>query len=78
MRLSIFWRLTIGFVAIIALVSGVNIFALHQIRQITEFSNSLVSKHYPAIESAKWLIDSLYAQVRNEKKYLASSLTWRN
>jgi len=71
MRLSIFWRLTIGFVAIIALVSGVNIFALHQIRQITEFSNSLVSKHYPAIESAKWLIDSLYAQVRNEKKYLA-------
>jgi len=44
MRLSIFWHLTIGFVAIIALVSGVNIFAVHQIRQITEFSTSLVSK----------------------------------
>jgi len=71
MRLSIFWRLTIGFLAIIALVSGVNLFALHQIRQITEFSNALVSTHYPAIDSAKWLVDSLYAQIRNEKKYLA-------
>ncbi len=71
MRLSIFWRLTIGFLAIIALVSGVNLFALHQIRQITEFSNALVSKHYPAIDSARWLIDSVYAQVRNEKKYFA-------
>jgi two-component system, NtrC family, sensor histidine kinase GlrK len=71
MRLSIFWRLTIGFLAIIMLVSGVNLFALHQIRQITEFSNALVSTHYPAIDSAKWLIDSIYVQVRNEKKYLA-------
>jgi two-component system sensor histidine kinase GlrK len=71
MRLSIFWRLTIGFLAIIVLVSGVNLFALHQIRQITEFSNALVSTHYPAIDTAKWLIDSLYAQIRNEKKYLA-------
>ena len=71
MRLSIFWRLTIGFLAIIVLVSGVNLFALHQIRQITEFSNALVSTHYPAIDSAKWLTDSIYAQVRNEKKYLA-------
>ncbi|MEP6887469.1 MAG: ATP-binding protein [Nitrospirales bacterium] len=71
MRLSIFWRLTIGFLAIIVLVSGVNLFALHQIRQITEFSNALVSTHYPAIDTAKWLIDNLYAQVRNEKKYLA-------
>ncbi|WP_447985698.1 HAMP domain-containing sensor histidine kinase [Nitrospira sp. Nam74] len=71
MRLSIFWRLTIGFLAIIVLVSAVNLFALHQIRQITEFSNALVSTHYPAIDTAKWLIDSLYAQVRNEKKYLA-------
>lgn len=71
MRLSIFWRLTIGFVTIIALVSGVNLFALHQIRQITQFSNALVSKHYPAIDSAKWMLDSLYGQVRNEKKYLA-------
>lgn len=70
-RLSIFWRLTIGFVAIIALVTAVNLFALHQIRQITELSTQLVSRHYPAIESAKWMIDSLYAQVRNEKKYLA-------
>ncbi|WP_447978949.1 HAMP domain-containing sensor histidine kinase [Candidatus Nitrospira bockiana] len=71
MRLSIFWRLTIGFLAIIALVLAVNLFALHQIRQITDLTTALVARHYPAIESAKWLIDSLYGQVRNEKKYLA-------
>ena len=71
MRVSIFWRLTIGFLTIIALVTAVNLFALHQIRQITELSTRLVAAHYPAIESAKWLIDRLYAQVRSEKKYLA-------
>jgi two-component system sensor histidine kinase GlrK len=71
MRVSIFWRLTIGFLTIIALVTAVNLFALHQIRQITELSTRLVADHYPAIESAKWLIDRLYAQVRSEKKYLA-------
>src|ERR1044072_5839738 len=68
MRVSIFWRLTIGFLTIIALVTAVNLFALHQ---ITELSTRLVADHYPAIESAKWLIDRLYAQVRSEKKYLA-------
>lgn len=71
MRLSIFWRLTIGFLAVIAIAAAVNMFALNQVRQITEASTELVSKHYPAIESAKWLEGSLYAQLRSEKKYLA-------
>ncbi|MGH7232529.1 MAG: sensor histidine kinase [Nitrospiraceae bacterium] len=71
MKLSIFWRLTIGFLAIIAVVTAVNLFALYQIREITESSTELVSKRYPAIESGKWLIANLYAQERSEKKYLA-------
>jgi two-component system sensor histidine kinase GlrK len=71
MRLSIFWRLTIGFLAIILVVTAVTLFALYQIRQITESSTELVSKHYPAIESAKWLMTHLYSQEQSEKRYLA-------
>ncbi len=71
MRLSIFWRLTIGFLAIILVVTAVTLFALYQIRQITESTTELVSKHYPAIESAKWLMTNLYAQEQSEKRYLA-------
>ncbi|MER3421915.1 MAG: hypothetical protein C4293_00460, partial [Nitrospiraceae bacterium] len=56
---------------IIAIATAVNLFALNQMRQITAASTELVSKHYPAIESAKWLEESLYAQLRSEKKYLA-------
>ena len=71
MQLSIFWRLTIGFLVIIAVVTAVNVFALNQIKQITESSAELVLQHYPAIESAKWLMTNLYAQERSEKKYFA-------
>jgi two-component system sensor histidine kinase GlrK len=71
MQLSIFWRLTIGYLAIIAVVTAVNLFALNQIRQITESSTELVLKHYPAIEGGKWLIANLYAQELSERKYLA-------
>ena len=71
MQLSIFWRVTIGFLAIILVVTAVNLFALHQIKQITDSSTELVGKHYPSIESAKWLIANLYSQERSERKYFA-------
>lgn len=70
-RLSIFWRLTIGFLAIVALMSAVCAFALYQIRQIVDQSTTLVSEHYPAIDSAKWLLSSIYAQERSDRQYLA-------
>ncbi|MGH7230279.1 MAG: sensor histidine kinase [Nitrospiraceae bacterium] len=70
-RLSIFGRLTIGFVAIILIVTAVNVFALYQIRHITEQSAALVSQHYPAIDGTKWLLANLYAQERSEREYLA-------
>lgn len=71
MRLSIFWRLALGSLAIIVVVAGVNIYALSQLRQLSALSTELVSYHYPAIETAKRLIASLYTQLRSEKKYLA-------
>ena len=52
-------------------MAGVNLYALLHLRQLTALSTQLVSYHYPAIEGAKRLVSSLYAQLRNEKKYLA-------
>lgn len=71
MRLSIFWRLALGSLAIIMAVAGVNLYALFQLRQLTKLNTELVSYHQPAIETAKHLITSLYAQLRSAKKYLA-------
>ncbi len=52
-------------------MAGVNFYALLHLRQLTALSTQLVSYHYPAIEGAMRLVSSLYAQLRNEKKYLA-------
>ncbi|WP_447984925.1 sensor histidine kinase [Nitrospira sp. Nam74] len=70
-RLSIFGRLTIGFLAIIVVMASVSMFALYQIRQIIEQSTSLVAHHYPAIDTAKWLLANIYAQERSDREYLA-------
>ena len=70
MRLSLFWRLVLGSLAIVVVVAGVNVYALTQLRQLTTLSSELVSRHYPAIESAKRLITGVSSQLRNEKKYL--------
>lgn len=69
MRLSIFWRLALGSLAIILVVAGVNLYALFQLRQLTKLNSELVSYHTPAIDQAKHLITSLYAQLRSEKQY---------
>jgi len=70
-RLSIFGRLTVGFLAIILVMAAVSTFALYQIRQIIEQSTALVSHHYPAIDAAQWLLSSVYAQERSDREYLA-------
>jgi two-component system, NtrC family, sensor histidine kinase GlrK len=70
-RLSIFGRLTVGFLAIILVMATVSTFALYQIRQIIEQSTALVSHHYPAIDAAQWLLSSVYAQERSDREYLA-------
>ena len=70
MRLSLFWRLVLGSLAIVMVVAVVNVYALTQLRQLTALNSELVFRHYPAIESAKRLMNGLSSQLRNEKKYL--------
>jgi two-component system, NtrC family, sensor histidine kinase GlrK len=57
---------------IITVMGGVNLYALFQLRQLTAMSTQMASYHYPAVESAKRLLGSLYAQLNSEKKFLAT------
>ena len=69
-RLSIFWRLALGYVTILALVIGVNLYILNQFRTLTDLGAELATHHFPAVETAKQLISSLYAQLKSDKQYL--------
>src|SRR5438132_2056349 len=69
--LSIFWRLVLSSLAIVALMAAVNVFALSQVRQLAALSTQLVSYHYPVIDQAELLIANLYSQLRSQKQYLA-------
>jgi two-component system sensor histidine kinase GlrK len=70
-QLSIFWRLVLTSLIIITVMAGVNLYALFQLRQLTVLSTEMVSYHYPAIETAKRLLNSLFGQLQSEKKYVA-------
>jgi two-component system sensor histidine kinase GlrK len=72
MQLSIFWRLVLTSLLIIAVMAGVNLYALFQLRELTALSTEMASYHYPAVEAAKRLLGSLYVQLNSEKKYLAT------
>lgn len=72
MRLSIFWRLILTSLLIIAVMAGVNLYALFQLRQLTALSTEMALYHYPAVEAAKRLQDSLYEQLNSEKKFWAT------
>lgn len=60
MKLSIFWRLVLTSLLIIIVMAGVNLYALFQLRELTVLSTEMASYHYPAVESAKRLVGSLY------------------
>lgn len=69
-QLSIFWRLALGYLTILAMVIGVNLYILNQFRDLTDLSAELATHHFPAVETAKQLITSLYAQLKSDKQYL--------
>lgn len=69
-RLSIFSRLALGYLTIIGLVIGVNLYILNQLQTLTELGTELVAHHYPAVETSKRLINSLFVQLKSDKQYL--------
>ena len=71
MRLSIFWRLVLTYLIIIAVMTAVNLYALLQIRTLAGLNTEVGSHHHPEIDSAKRLLTSFYEQIQSEKKYVA-------
>lgn len=71
MRLSIFWRLILTYLVIIAVMAGVNVYALLQIRTLAGLNTEVGSHHHPEIDSAKRLLASFYEQLQSERKYVA-------
>ncbi len=69
-RLSIFWRLALGYLTVLALVIGVNLYILNQFRVLTELGAELATHQFPGVETAKRLLTSLYAQLKSDKQYL--------
>jgi len=69
-KLSIFVRLTLGYLTIMSLVIGVNLFILNQLRTLSELGTELVSYYYPTVETGKRLITSLLVQLKSDKQYL--------
>jgi hypothetical protein len=59
-----------GYVTILALVIVVNLYILNKFRAITEFGAELATHRCPAVETAKQLITSFYAQLKSDKQYL--------
>ncbi|MCH7614784.1 MAG: hypothetical protein IH978_03455 [Nitrospinae bacterium] len=69
-KLSIFVRLTLGYLTIMGLVIGVNWFILNQLRTLSELGTELVSYYYPTVETGKRLLTSLLVQLKSDKQYL--------
>jgi len=69
-KLSIFVRLTLGYLTIMSLVIGVNWFILNQLRTLSDLGTELVSYYYPTVETGKRLITSLLVQLKSDKQYL--------
>lgn len=71
MGLPIFWRLVLATLLIVGVMTGVTIYALFQLRQLTAVSNEMATHHYPAIETSKRLMTLILDTQQNEKKFLA-------
>lgn len=71
MGLPIFWRLVLTTLVIIGVMTGVTIYALFQLRQITILTTEMAVSHYPAIETSKRLTTLLLGGIQSEKKFLA-------
>ncbi len=69
-KVSIFFRLVLGYLTIIGLVVGVNWYILNQLRTLSELGTELVSYSYPAVETSKRLLASLLVQLKSDKQYL--------
>lgn len=70
MRLSIFWRVILAQIPLIALILGVSLYAFFHLNQLTILTTELLTIEASRIEAEKQLLSIFLAQMRNAEKYL--------
>lgn len=70
MRLSLFSRLTLGYLAIFLLVTTVSAYAIYQLRRFDALTRSILSVDNNVLELEKVLSDLLYSQSRFEQNFV--------
>lgn len=70
MRLSIFWRVILAQIPLIALILGVSLYAFLHLNQLTVLTTELLTTEASRIEAEKQLLTIFLAQMRNAEKYL--------
>jgi two-component system sensor histidine kinase GlrK len=69
-RLTLFSRLILGYLAVFALVIAVGIYALRQLERFDDITQSILERDNRILEYEKKLSDSFLSQVRYERKYV--------
>jgi two-component system sensor histidine kinase GlrK len=72
MKLTIFSRLVIGFLAIFILAMAVSVYAIVQLRKLERDTQTIILKDSRLTTYEKKLTDLLLSQMRNEKKFIIS------
>jgi two-component system, NtrC family, sensor histidine kinase GlrK len=70
MRLTIFWRIVLAQVSLMALIVVVNFYALSQLNQLTSLSETILATDSGSIEEEKRLLRLILAQMRSAEKYV--------
>jgi len=70
MRLSLFSRLTLGYLTIFVLVTAVSAYAIYQLRSFDALTQSILSVDNSVLELEKVLSDLLYSQSRFEQNFV--------
>jgi two-component system sensor histidine kinase GlrK len=69
-RLTIFWRIILAQIALIALIMVVSFYALSQLNQLTSQNIAIVSRDIACVHEAKRLLQVFLAQMRNAEKFV--------
>ncbi len=70
MRLTIFSRLTIGYLTLFILVMLVSVYAISRLHQLNKWSRHIINVDYRILDYGDKLTDSILSQLRYEKKYI--------
>jgi len=66
---SIFFRLMIGYVVVLALATGVSVYAILQLGQMRDVTHSIILVDNPFLDLHNKLSDDLLSETRYDKKY---------